>query len=444
MINLQSEFHLIRFIALLRLLGIRISTAEVIDGMSAISEVDLLNKKHFKAALFSTLVKEAKHRQVFDDAFEAYFSNNAYREEISQKWEQDVSREEEDKRKAENELQFFDQQLELTDEEKLTYSNMGQEDREKIQHFIEKSSSGYKVDENFKPIIENLVRGALEYWKRQLSDQNIIQPNQKTGDDEIDSYLNHINKSRVESDISLEEKDFNKITDDEIDKVELTIRKLSARLATKMSRRYRKSSKMQKVNVRKSIRDNLKYGGTLIKLNYKAKRKKKLKILILSDVSGSMARYAAFVVQFMYGISNNLKDMESYVFAENLEEVTEKLKHKRDFKSTMANLMNESTVWGEGTDIGASVNTLLSKHGKSLQTNTVVIILSDGKTINWERTVCEIKALKNRVKKVIWLNPLPQSEWEKVRALREIVTEVSMHQCNTLNKLENAITEQFL
>ncbi|MGF7185100.1 hypothetical protein GGQ84_001186 [Desulfitispora alkaliphila] len=441
---MQSEFHLIRFIALLRLLGIRISTAEVIDGMSAISEVDLLNKKHFKAALFSTLVKEAKHRQVFDDAFEAYFSNNAYREEISQKWEQDVSREEEDKRKAENELQFFDQQLELTDEEKLTYSNMGQEDREKIQHFIEKSSSGYKVDENFKPIIENLVRGALEYWKRQLSDQNIIQPNQKTGDDEIDSYLNHINKSRVESDISLEEKDFNKITDDEIDKVELTIRKLSARLATKMSRRYRKSSKMQKVNVRKSIRDNLKYGGTLIKLNYKAKRKKKLKILILSDVSGSMARYAAFVVQFMYGISNNLKDMESYVFAENLEEVTEKLKHKRDFKSTMANLMNESTVWGEGTDIGASVNTLLSKHGKSLQTNTVVIILSDGKTINWERTVCEIKALKNRVKKVIWLNPLPQSEWEKVRALREIVTEVSMHQCNTLNKLENAITEQFL
>jgi uncharacterized protein len=215
-------------------------------------------------------------------------------------------------------------------------------------------------------------------------------------------------------------------------------------LVHSISRRYRLSKKHQKLDLRRTIRDNLQYGGTPFHLKYKSRRQQKPRLLLLCDVSGSMARYAGFVLQFVYSLNTVVSHIESFVFADQLEIITPYFNHRQDFDATMLEVMNKSRQWGGGTSMGAALQDLREKYDHTLMGNTVVLIVSDTKTTNLENTVEEIKGLRRRVKDVIWLNTLPAAERETSRTTKMIGSEVRMFPCNTLSDLENIVRNKVL
>jgi len=204
------------------------------------------------------------------------------------------------------------------------------------------------------------------------------------------------------------------------------------------------SKKAVKIDLRQSIKSNVRYGGVIFKLKYKQKRIQKPQVLLICDVSGSMARYAAFVIQFIYGLSAVMKHIESFIFAEEMEYVTPFFKRLRPFEETMVELIGKSRIWGKGTNFGASLSTLRTDYPLLLTSHTVVIIVSDTKTLEIERAERELAAVKRMVKDILWLNTLPQDEWKDLRSVGTFQRYCRMYECYTLAHLEKVIRKQFV
>ena len=260
-------------------------------------------------------------------------------------------------------------------------------------------------------------------------------------DDEV---LAAIGQDSVGEDSSLLYEDMKRIGDRQLPKVTNILKKLSRKLATKISRRYRMSKKVVKVDLRRSIKSNIRYGGIIFNLKYKQKRVQKPNILLVCDVSGSMARYAAFVIQFIYGLSAVISHIESFIFAEELEHVTPYFKKIRPFEETMVELIGKSRIWGKGTNFGASLATLRTHFPLLLTSHTVIIVVSDTKTLELERAEQELAATRRSVKEVLLLNTLPQDEWKDLRSVNIFQKYAQVYECYTLAHLERVLRRQFL
>ncbi len=339
-------------------------------------------------------------------------------------------------------MTYLGDKLNLTDEEKLLYSQLAEEERKRIKEYLEASFLPEDRYHVFKPMLEFQVRGSLRYWKQRLAEEGELPfiP----GNDVDDEVLATIIRGLGEEDGGLLYEDMKRIGDRDLPKVTNILKKLSRKLATKISRRYRMSKKVVKIDLRRSIKSNIRYGGIIFKLKYKQKRIQKPSILLICDVSGSMARYAAFVIQFIYGLSAVIKHIESFIFAEELECVTPYFKKPRPFEETMVELIGKSRIWGKGTNFGASLSTLRSSFPLFLTSNTVIIVVSDSKTLELERAESELSQIRRTVKDVLWLNTLPLDEWKELRSVNMFKKFAQMYECYTLAHLEKVIKRQFL
>lgn len=438
------ENNIVKFIQVLRHLGIRVSSAETVDAINALTMVDIVIRPQVKAALRATLVKDPDEQFIFDRAFDLFFvpvEEKAARIEMREFRDAEAAAQ---MQYAERELRFQDQPLDLTDEQKAAYSKMGEEQKQKLKEFLDQSSGGHKVDQSFQPLIENIVRGHLERWKKQYEEEHgaIMKQNQLTGDQELDQIIEEVLSGTGEERDPILYEDMKNIPEKDIPKVTLIIKKLTRRLATRISRRYRMTRKRQRVDLRRTIRSNIRYGGTMFDLQYKSKKVEKPDILLICDVSGSMAKYASFVLQFIYGLSSVVRGIESFIFSEDLERVTPFFNEKRPFEETMAGIMNQSGVWGKGTDLVRALRTFHLKYRQTLTSDTIIIVVSDTKTLSAPEAAAIVGTMRRRVKDIIWLNTLPEREWPDVSSVECFREYCEMFECYTLAHLEKILRTQ--
>ncbi|MGB9792456.1 MAG: vWA domain-containing protein [Thermacetogeniaceae bacterium] len=434
------EYNFIRFIHLLRQTGIKVSTEEVITAAKALETIDILNKKHFKLALSATIIKNPDEQPIFELAFDRFFAEPEVRQQQRREWEERKSEELRLIEEAEHDLAYEGESLSLTDEEKLLYAQLPKEEKEKIKRYLEASKLPADRDHLFRPMLEYQIRGTLRYWKQRLEETDEYLDYFPKRDDELASI---ISKAEEESSNILYE-DMKKIRERDLPRFTNILKSLSRKLATKISRRYRTSKKKVKIDLRRSIKSNVRYGGILFKLRYKQKRVQKPNILLICDVSGSMARYAAFVIQFIYGLSSAARNIESFIFSEDLERITPHFAKIRPFEEIMSEVIGKSKIWGKGTNFHKSLITLKERYPHLLNSNTVVIILSDTKTLEIEQSATELSKLKAIVKEVIWLNTLPLKEWKDLQSVTAFQRHCKMYECYTLAHLEKIVRKQFL
>jgi uncharacterized protein with von Willebrand factor type A (vWA) domain len=215
-------------------------------------------------------------------------------------------------------------------------------------------------------------------------------------------------------------------------------------MATRLARRYRQSKKRQKLDLRKTIRQNIRFGGTLLRLRYRSRRIQKPRLVLLCDVSGSMARYANFVLQFIYGINDVVGQIESFIFSEDLERVTDYFQHVDDFKLTMLEVINRSKEWGRGTNLAAALKSLRLKYPDHLNGDSILLIVSDTKTLALDETLQELAQIKRIIKDVVLLNTLPRSDWQNSKSVGRFESVLRMYPCNTLSDLENVIRQKII
>jgi hypothetical protein len=455
------ENNIIKFIQILRSLGVKVSLVETIDAIDSLNIISISNRQEFKIALRSLIVKNYEEKLIYNKTFDLFFKPEPIKldSEVDEENEEEIEEENlldpikrEDLEEDDSEKQNIDLELELEDSHQEMYDELDEEVKQKVNEQVrDKFGEVLLHAPKTESMVRNFLQGALNYWKAKLDENrnNIIDLDssievKKTGEKELDKTLrNIVNELEKESEFILA-RDIKEIAEEEMDQVTETIKRLSRKLATKLSRRYKKSNKNKRIDLRTTLRKNIKYGGTLIDLSYQSKKVQKPKFLLICDVSDSMAKYSSFILQFVYGLSSVISEIESFIFAEDLEYITDYFMTNDSFENKMSKIIGDSQEWGGATNLNQALETFNRQYKSLLTSRTVVFIVSDTKTLRLRDAVEKIRDIKGKVNEIIWLNTLDKSAWKNRTSIELFQKHCQMFKCNMLKDLKRIIKKEFL
>ena len=206
------------------------------------------------------------------------------------------------------------------------------------------------------------------------------------------------------------ERDFSQFGSEELQDVITLINEIGKRLATRFSRRMRHSKRHGPMDLRRTMRQSLRRGGDLLDLMHRRRRRQRLKLVLICDVSKSMDLYSRFLIQFIYAFQSVYRRIETFVFGTSLHRITDILRDE-ELSNALDYLSERVKDWSGGTKIGASLEQFVSNYGvKLVDSQTVILIISDG----WDTGGVDLLAnnmyyLHKNSRYVLWLNPLKGS-----------------------------------
>jgi len=193
----------------------------------------------------------------------------------------------------------------------------------------------------------------------------------------------------------------------EIAEAEALALKLASAIRYRLSRRYYNSKKTSRLDMRRTIRANLKYGGTPIDLRFKSTPQQPVRIIVFLDVSGSMQHYSRFFLQFVKGLVCQWAQTDAYLFHTKLVRVTDAVRDKNSMRA-MTRLSLMADGFGGGTKLGDCLEVFNHQYAKkTLNSRSIVMIFSDGYEVGTPENLCiQLGKIKKRARRLVWLNPL--------------------------------------
>ncbi len=202
--------------------------------------------------------------------------------------------------------------------------------------------------------------------------------------------------------------DLNEFDKNDILAAKLGLKRIISSFKTKKSRRTKRSPhKQARIDFPRIIRKSFRSEGIPMDFFYREKRKRLKRLVIIADVSGSMDRYARFVIPFLLGLRGVGPKAEVFVFSTKLTHVTSIIRHL-SIEKALERLAKEVPEWSGGTRIGYSLHQFNQNYGISLLSNrTVILILSDGWDLGGKLMLRkEMEHISQKAHSVLWLNPL--------------------------------------
>ena len=205
----------------------------------------------------------------------------------------------------------------------------------------------------------------------------------------------------------VEKKDLGRFDRGDVQVAQLALKKMMEPFRIDISRRSKRGRKSGNIDFPRVIKKSLKTGGIPFELFYRQKRKRLKRLVILTDVSGSMDRYARFVMPFLLGLRGVGSRAEVFVFSTSLTPITFMVRHL-DVEKALERIVREVPDWSGGTRIGYSLHQFNQGYGERLLSRrTVVVLLSDGWDLGGKDLLRrEMACLSNMAYSVMWLNPL--------------------------------------
>ncbi|MBX3012709.1 MAG: VWA domain-containing protein [Caldilineaceae bacterium] len=205
----------------------------------------------------------------------------------------------------------------------------------------------------------------------------------------------------------LRQKDFTRLDAVEMDAVRRMMLKTQWQLEPRRTRRTIRAPQGELIDLRRTIRHNLRHGGELLHLAHKKRKAKRRPVVLLCDISGSMERYARVLLQFIYVVTSRFDRVESFVFSTRLTRITHPLR-RRNIDDALQEASAVVHDWAGGTRIGEAIKRFNYDWARRvLGQGAIVMIISDG----WDRGDVallerEMERLHRSCHRLIWLNPL--------------------------------------
>lgn len=241
--------------------------------------------------------------------------------------------------------------------------------------------------------------------------------------------------------------DFRQLSDEsQMREMELLVERMAKKMRRRMTRRQRIQSQGRRINLRQTIRNSLRYGGTPLELAFMKRKQQAPRLILLLDVSRSMSLYSFLFLRFARGIVEAFKDADAFVYHTRLVHVTDALR-ERDMTKAKEKLALMSSGWSGGTRIGECLQIFNRDYGRRIvNSRSIVMIVSDGYDTGEPKQLTEqLQQLKQRARKIVWLNPLlgrdgyePIAEGMKA-ALPLLDLFASAHNLESLMKLESEL-----
>lgn len=215
-------------------------------------------------------------------------------------------------------------------------------------------------------------------------------------------------KGGASAQASLARTDFRLLADEsQMREMERLVERLARQMRRKMTRRQHVQRQGRRIHLRRTIRNSLRYGGTPLELAFMKRKQQVPRLILLLDVSRSMSLYSFLFLRFARGIVEAFKDADAFVYHTRLVHVTDALR-ERDMTKAREKLALLSAGWSGGTRIGQCLRLFNRDYGRRIvNSRSLVMIVSDGyDTGEPEELVQQLQELKQRARKIVWLNPL--------------------------------------
>ena len=208
----------------------------------------------------------------------------------------------------------------------------------------------------------------------------------------------------------LRKKDFAEMSDEDRRAALARMRRLALIAPSRRSRRFRPSGRGERFDLRRTLRRSLRTEGEPFNRAWKERRSKPRPIVLILDVSGSMAPYGRPLVEFAHAAANAGRRVEVFCFGTRLTRITRALK-TRDPQQALVAVGSTVNDWEGGTRIGSSLKELLDRwSARTALRGSIVVLCSDG----LERgdpyvLAAQMARLSRLAHRVLWLNPLKGS-----------------------------------
>jgi uncharacterized protein with von Willebrand factor type A (vWA) domain len=217
------------------------------------------------------------------------------------------------------------------------------------------------------------------------------------------------------------------------------VKTLAKRLATKHAQ-VRKRARRGQLDLRRTLRQNMANDGLLFRTSWKKHRIERPKVMAICDVSGSVASVARFLLLFLYSMHEVLSGLRAFAFSDRLVEVSDILE-RNDIEPAIAAILRE--VGFGSSDYGHSLEIFAKGWMHLVDRQTSIIIMGDGRGNYTNPRVEILEAMQKRSKRVIWLNPEPESLWgsgdSDMLRYRPFCNYAGV--CNSVRHLERAMTD---
>ncbi|HEX5503782.1 MAG TPA: VWA domain-containing protein [Thermomicrobiales bacterium] len=347
--------RIVRFGRYLRLCGLPVTLGQVMDLVHAVPEIGLV-RADFKLAARTTLVTRKEDGPVFDEAFDLYWK-------------------------------------------RATFADDGAEGNEELSELPPPEGAAESESKLPPPPRQNRGEEGGETATKQ--GQRQLEEGEAAEDAEPDVMLTY-SANEV-----LKGKDFAQYTPEEIEQAKRVMEHITWQIGMRRSRRLVRSYKGRYLDLRRSLRTNMKYGGELIELSRRRQKKKPRQLVLICDISGSMDRYSRLLLQFLHTVEHGLSRVEVFVFGTRLTRITRQLR-ARNIDAALERVSREVQDWAGGTRIGESLQTFNTKWARRvLSRGAIVMVISDG----WDRGDVDLlrkqmARLQRYSYRLIWLNPL--------------------------------------
>ncbi len=440
------------FYKAVRSAGVKISPSDSIETSQAVSLVGYRSRAILKDALVVSLAKSVEDELLINECFDQFFNTNSFQNNASADADEDATTSESDTAQQPQNMEqgyvgesplakmlLARDTAELNIEMRRAARAVGLTD---IWFFTQKSLYTQQIMQNMglrdiQSEIATLgksdcpsaiaaasaLRDARAYLYEEVRDfveQQLSMFGRNAAQTLREDHLKSAKLSNVE------QRDFHIMHD--------LVRKMAQRLSTMYAKKRKRENRGQ-LDFRKTLRNNVAFDGTLFDLHWKRRYIDKPRLLVLCDVSGSVQAYARFLLLLLYSLSDVMQRIDCYVFTGNLVCVDDIFEHY-PVQQAIEKIMHEHGMGG--SNYGTTLLDLEDQCMDKIDNKTTLLILGDARNNNLPAHSDVLQMAYQRAKRVIWLNPEPETFWKTGDSVMMQYRPYchAAKTCNTLQHLE--------
>ncbi|MGW3232166.1 vWA domain-containing protein [Kitasatospora sp. NPDC001095] len=220
-----------------------------------------------------------------------------------------------------------------------------------------------------------------------------------------------------------------------------TVHPLARKLATRLAARRRRAARGE-IDLRRTLRRSLTTGGVPLRPAYRLRRPARPELVLLCDVSGSVAGFADFTMLLVQAMSEQFSKVRVFAFVNRTAEVTGLLRGGDDPARLAARILAEAKVTGYhgNSDYGAAFGEFAERHLDAVGPRTCVLVLGDARNNQRDPNLDALRRIAGRARRVFWLNPEQPSLWPTGdSAALAYAGVVEMHSCRNARRLGELI-----
>ncbi len=457
--------HLVGFVDALRRRGVSVGPSETVDAGRVLSVLDLLDREAVREGLACSLLRRPTHRAVFDAVFDLWFPVASGRRDSGQidtalprteAGEVDID--------ALRELLVDLLSDDSAEAAQLTQMLAAQMVEELGQY---KSSNGpsfsaYQALREVAPdtLLRKILDGLLgrsddapdrpnddyesEVAKRTAA-QRIADLRSMVESETRRRSAEKLGRERVASygvPKLAEEVDFLRASDSEMAALRRNVTPLARLLASRLAVR-RSRSRHGSIDLRRTLRTSMSTGGIPIDLVERKPRRSRPELVVLCDVSGSVAGFSNFTLLLVHALREQFSRVRIFAFIDSTDEVTRFFDSGSDLGAAMSRIIRESDLvtYDGHSDYGRALTTFDEKYAHAVTGRSSVLILGDARTNYREPKLPVLAHIVSVAKHAYWLNPEPKSQWGSGDSAARVYADViAMHECRSAQQLATVVS----